>query len=138
MMFHGLPIAKLVQSIVVPAAAAAIDWPRYSGNLADYPAFVKNWKLVRQKCSMQLEDNQLCEIFWEKCMPPVITRRLAYFFNMGQVWDFLDMAVEKPHRAMEACVAAVEELKPVKQADSEHLQIRYEELRAIGERAKME
>ncbi len=53
-------------------------------------------------------------------------------------WDFLDVAMEKPRRAMEACVVAVEELKPVKQADSECLCIWYEELRAIGERAKME
>jgi hypothetical protein len=137
-MFHGLPIAKLVQSVVVPATAEAVHWPQYRRNLADYPAFVKKWKLVRQKCSMQLENNQLCEIFWKKCMSPVIARRLAYFFNMCQVWDFLDVAVEKPRRAMEACVVDVVELKPVKQADSDHLQIRYEELRAIGERAKME
>jgi hypothetical protein len=47
-------------------------------------------------------------------MPPAIARWLAYFFTMGQVWDFLDMAMEKPRWAMEACVVAVEELKPVK------------------------
>ncbi len=54
-------------------------------------------------------------------MPPVIARRLAYFFSMGQVWDFLDVAKEKTRQAMEACVAAMEELKPVKQAESECL-----------------
>jgi hypothetical protein len=48
------------------------------------------------------------------------------------------VAVEKPLRAMEAHVAAVEELKPVKQADSECLRIWYEEFRAIRQRAKME
>ncbi len=71
-------------------------------------------------------------------MPPAIARRLVYFFTMGQVWYFLDVAMEKPPWAMEACVVVVKELKPVKQADSDYLRIRYEKLRAIGERAKME
>jgi hypothetical protein len=102
----------------------------YSGNLADYPAFVKKWKSPRQRCSVQ--DDQLCEIFRERCMPPNIARRLMYFFSMSQVWDFLEVAVEKPRRSMEACVAAVGDFKPVKQADSECLWIQYEELRVIG------
>jgi hypothetical protein len=68
--FHGLQaIAKLEQS-----AAAAIDWPQYSGNLADYPAFMKKWKSDRQRCSVQLEDDQLCEILRKRCMPPAIAR----------------------------------------------------------------
>jgi hypothetical protein len=62
----------------------------------------------------------------------------AYFFSMGQVWDFLDVVMEKLRQAMEACVAAMEELKPVKQADSECLQKRYKESRAIEERANIE
>jgi hypothetical protein len=67
---HGLQvIAKLGQSATVPAA---FDWPRFSGNLADYPEFVKRWKSTRQRCNMQLEDDQLCEIFRERCMPPAL------------------------------------------------------------------
>ncbi len=116
----------------------AIDWPRDSRNLADYPAFVKKRKSARQRCCVQLEEDHLCEIFREKCVPPVIARRLAYFFSMDQVWDFLDVAMEKPRQAMEACVAAMEELKPVKQAESECLWKWYKELRAIGERANIE
>ncbi len=137
-MFHGFQaIAKLGQSIAALAAAAAIEWPQFSGNLADYPEFMKKWMSAGQKCSTQLEDDQLCKIFRERCMSPTLQRRLAYFFTMDQLWDFLEMAMDKPRQAMESCVAAVEKLKPVKQADSECLRIWYVELRAIGERAKM-
>ncbi len=133
-MFHGLQaIAKLGKSV-----AAAMSWPRFSGDLADYPEFVKQWKSARQKCSVQLEEDQLCEILREKCMPPALQRRLVYFLTMGQVWDFLDVAVDKPRQAMEACVASVERLKPVKSDSSECLRMRYEELRTIGEQAKTE
>jgi hypothetical protein len=137
--FHGLQaIAKLGQLATAPAAAPATSWPRFNGELADYPEFVKQWKSARQKCSVQMEEDQLRDIFREKCMPPALQRRLAYFFTMGQVWDFLDVAVDKPRRAMEACVAAVEKLKPVKSDSSECLRMQYEELRTIGEQAKME
>jgi hypothetical protein len=67
---------------------------------------------------VQLEEDQLCDIFREKCMPPALQRRLAYFFTMGQVWDFLDVAVDKPRWAMAACVAMIEKLKPVKSDSS--------------------
>ncbi len=65
-------------------------------------------------------------------------RQLVYFFTMGQVWDFLDVAVDKPRWALAACVAMIEKLKPVKLDSSECLRKRYEELRTIGEQAKME
>ncbi len=100
-----------------------MNWPQFSGNLADYPEFVKRRKSARQKCCEQLEEDHLCEIFREKCMPPALQRRLAYFLTICQVWDFLDLAVDKPCRAMEACVAAVEGLEPVKLDSSEYLQI---------------
>jgi hypothetical protein len=135
--FHGLQaIAKLGQSTTAPAAMEAMEWPIFSRNLADYPEFEKRLKSARQKCSAQLEDDQLCEIFREKCMPPALQRRLAYFLTMSQVWDFLDVAMDKPRRAMEACVMVIEKMKPVKPDSSKCLRIRYEELRAIGEQAK--
>ncbi len=77
-MFHGLQaIAKFEQLAAATAAVEAIAWPQYSGNLVDYPALVKKWKSARQKCCAQAEDDQLCEFFQEKCMLPVITRRLV-------------------------------------------------------------
>ncbi len=138
-MFHDLQaIARLGQSAAAPAATATTSWPQFSGNLADYPEFVKQWKSARQKCGVQLEEDQLCDIFQEKCMPPALQRRLAYFLTMGQVWDFLDVAVDKPRQAIAACVVMIEKLKPVKSDSSECLRKRYEELRTIGGQAKME
>jgi hypothetical protein len=63
---------------------------------------------------------------------------VGVLLHHGQVWDFLDVAVDKPRRAMAACVAMIEKLKPVKSDSSECLRKRYEELRTIGEQAKME
>ncbi len=100
--------------------------------------FVKKWKSGRQKCGAQVEDDQLCKICREKYMSPVIARQLVYFFSISQVWDFLDVAMKKPHRAMEACTSALNKLRPVKPANSECLRKRYEKLRAIVEQAKSE
>ncbi len=65
-------VAQWWQSAAAPAAG-----PLFSADARDFPAFVPKWKNVRASCGVWLEDDQLCDIFREKCMPPVLARRLA-------------------------------------------------------------
>jgi hypothetical protein len=44
---------------------------------------------------VQVDKDQLCDIFHEKRMLLPLARKLVYFLTMRQRWDYLEMAVEK-------------------------------------------
>ncbi len=112
-------------SSTAPAAVAAIKWPLFNGDVCDFPAFVAKRKKIRSSCEIQLKYHRPCGYMYfvrNVCATPALARRLAYFFTVRQIWDFLG-GIEKPCLALEESLAVLNKHQPLKDDDSEGLPV---------------
>jgi hypothetical protein len=134
--FHGVQAnAQRRQSAAVPPNGAVIKWPLFSGALLDFPASVAKQESVQASCGLQLDDDQLSDIFLEKCSLPLLARRLAYLFTMKQIWDFLDVIIEKHCRVLEENLSVLSRHSPLKKGNG--LQTRYSDLEPVCDSAEV-
>src|SRR5450830_262170 len=108
-MFHGRKV--MAQSgAPTPAIkeAAALSWPKFSGDLLHFNRFRSQWWKVQNKNGDWLEDHQLCEVF-KTCVPSPMAAHMAYFTSMEQIWDYVSVAVEKPLKVLMRSRIAMEE-----------------------------
>jgi hypothetical protein len=134
--FHGVQAnAQRRQSAAVPPNMAVIKWPLFSGALLDFPASVAKQESVQASCGLQLDDDQLSDIFLEKCSLPLLARRLAYLFTMKQIWDFLDVVIKKHCRVLEENLTVLSRHWSLKNGNG--LQTRYSDLESVCDSGKM-
>jgi hypothetical protein len=62
----------------------------------------------------------------------------VYFFTIRQIWDFLNVVVEKPpHGALEESLELLDKHQPLKDGNSEGLLKSHSQLRAVCEGAQL-
>ena len=68
------------------------QFPKFSGQLRDYPTFKDDWK---QQIESALSDkDQLIKV--RKCVPARVKSDVSSKENMAEVWEFLDDEYSKP------------------------------------------
>ncbi len=68
-------------------------------------------------------------------MLPLLARRLAYLFNMKQIWDFLDVVIKKHCRVLEENLMVLSRHSPLKKGNGR--QTRYSDLEPVCDSAKV-
>ena len=137
LLFHSVRAAARLARPAAPAGAAAAPWPRFSGNVRMFSAFREEWRRVRESVKSPLSNDTECEIFREQAVDQATARRLANFFSMEQVWDFMEAVYGKPGQVLARIEHEVRDHRMVPRGDREAARRRRADLSAMTTQAAL-
>ena len=136
-MFHSVRGAARLARPAAPAGAAAAPWPRFSRNVRLFSAFRDEWRRVRESVESPPSDDAECELFREQAVDQATARRLANFFSMEQVWDFMEAVYGKPGHVLARIEREVRDHRMVPRGDREAARRRRADLSAMTTQAAL-